>query len=1630
MTTRIYTFDHSSQSWLGVNPLNGSTTNFYNASQDNLTYVDTPSAFFNFESPAELQGDQSSLINGTFGFDFSINHPGGNSVNGIPISIRGNNGDSLDLRVGGTISAGNNSGNVSVTLNAAAFGVSEARFAAVMSDVETFRIGGDFIFGNETFRLDNIRFVDPSVEGENTSENMDVGYNDSNNPNDGGGTLITNGNDTIFGNGGDDTINGGDGDDSIHGDNSAPQNLIVNSDFEQANGSNPSGWTVNEPNSPLQVQIRAGTVQFNAGNTPTNSSISQSVDGVAIGTPVTVQFDFDQVGSGSGSAVRVEVVDGNGNVVLNQSTSTEGLNQFTFNATTSDYTITIYDDASTATQNTDARIDNFQFIATLSGDDSIDGGDGNDTILGGLGDDTINSGANSVGGSDADSVDGGAGNDSIFGGDSSDTILGGIGDDIIDGGFSTDNMDGGAGNDTVSYEQAFGGGEAVDLDLAAGTGDLYRADGSFIAQETVTGFENAIGGADNDTISGTVGDNLLDGADGNDSIVGGDGRDTLLGGAGNDTIDSFFGNSGGGFESGGGGVNNADSVNAGAGDDYIQGGFGEGETIDGGSDNDTLSFHSVGTGTPLNIDLEDTDGTNYNLGVGSGSSGNVTNVENIIGTFGDDTIRGDSEDNLLDGGLGTGDDILEGRAGNDTLLGNDGNDTLDGGSGNDTLIGGSGNDSILGGPTPGTTGIDGADSIDGGTGNDTLDGGEGNDTIDGGADNDLLLGNFGGDRFIGGTGDDTVQMAGTAVEGLLFNITVDDDGNGSDDFGAASNTYESIEHFTASENNDISIPGIVTIPGNDTITLSDAVDANQVLDLDGAVGSFTPANGGAAIAFGAPGQPTLQNILDGELPDGTLISATGSYQVTSGDESGQVGNISFENFETINFSVTSDAVDGEATGENMGVGYDDAAGATDGGGDLITNGADTIFGNAGDDTITAGGGNDLVDGGADNDSIDGGIGADTLLGGAGADTIIGGINSADGADSIDGGAGDDSIFGGGTADTLNGGDDDDIIDGGFDTDIMDGGAGDDTVSYEQAFGTSSEFVNLDLNAGSATLNGNPSSVETVTNFENAIGSSGNDTITGTAGDNRLEGGAGNDSLHGGNGADNDTLIGGAGNDFLDGGIGNSTLNGGADADTVQVADDHGNVQIDGGSTGTDTDELDFNNFAGNSGANVTFTGNEAGTASFGSANVTFTEIEELDLTVNNDSVNASATSVGQDLDGQGGDDTLIGGSGNDTLTGGFGNDSLQGGAGNDIFSGGTGNDIIEGGAGDDTVDLTGTEDSLLSFEVNVDDNGDGNDNRLNTYDSIEHFRADNVGGDDTINLSTRADAADVQDLDGAVGSFTPSYGGGPIAFGGTGEPTLAQILSGTHVLPGQTNPILPIGSIAITSGDGTGSVGNISFENFENINFSVICFARGTRIATPTGQVAVEDLAVGDAVMTQDNGAQQLRWIGSRRFTAQTLASWPKLKPIRIAQGALGMGLPVKDLVVSPQHRVLLRSKVAERMFGAPEILVAAKKLLELEGIDVVEDADGVEYFHFLCDRHELVWSEGAVTETLHTGPEALKTLSDEAREEIFDIFPELAEDTDLTQRETARFTPKGKEVRQLLSRIRKNDKLLVEAQT
>lgn len=208
-----------------------------------------------------------------------------------------------------------------------------------------------------------------------------------------------------------------------------------------------------------------------------------------------------------------------------------------------------------------------------------------------------------------------------------------------------------------------------------------------------------------------------------------------------------------------------------------------------------------------------------------------------------------------------------------------------------------------------------------------------------------------------------------------------------------------------------------------------------------------------------------------------------------------------------------------------------------------------------------------------------------------------------------------------------------------------------------------------------------------------------------------------------------------------------------------------------------------------------------------------------------------------------------------------------------------------------------------------------------------------------------------------------------------------------------------------------------------NDNIDTICFAGDTLIETAEGPVAASALRQGDRVRTKDASFQPIRWVAARQFSRHDLDRLPHLRPIRIAAGTLGAALPTTDLLVSPQHRILVRSPIAQRMFDAPEVLVAAKQLVGITGIASDDDADGVTYVHFLFDAHQIVYANGAEAESLYTGQSALRTLGHEALSEIRDIFPETA--MAMTEPTPARPLIRGREGRKLAERHQRNDKPL-----
>ncbi|MCB4455747.1 Hint domain-containing protein [Leisingera sp. McT4-56] len=173
----------------------------------------------------------------------------------------------------------------------------------------------------------------------------------------------------------------------------------------------------------------------------------------------------------------------------------------------------------------------------------------------------------------------------------------------------------------------------------------------------------------------------------------------------------------------------------------------------------------------------------------------------------------------------------------------------------------------------------------------------------------------------------------------------------------------------------------------------------------------------------------------------------------------------------------------------------------------------------------------------------------------------------------------------------------------------------------------------------------------------------------------------------------------------------------------------------------------------------------------------------------------------------------------------------------------------------------------------------------------------------------------------------------------------------------------------------------------------VICFTPGTLIATPSGPKPVEQLREGERVQTRDNGAREILWIGSRRISGARLYVMPRLRPIRIHAGALGIDRPEQELLVSPDHRMLLRGARVRELFNTPEVLVAASDLVNGRTILPDTSVREVTYIHLMLADHQVLWANGVETESFHPSNASLTALSDADRARLFQLEPGLERD-------------------------------------
>ena len=756
-------------------------------------------------------------------------------------------------------------------------------------------------------------------------------------------------------------------------------------------------------------------------------------------------------------------------------------------------------------------------------------------------------------------------------------------------------------------------------------------------------------------------------------------------------------------------------------------------------------------------------------------------------------------------------------------------------------------------------------------------------------------------------------------------------------------------------------------------------------------------------------------------------------------------------------------VDGEDFGEFMDIGYNDANAPTDGGGDIIDGPDglnDVIEGNGGNDTINAGFGNDLVDGGSGDDSIYGGDGNDTIFGGvagpgtgSGPNLIVNGsfedttgmtstgygfvgvgsipgwtennasdeidvhnddrqgVEPTDGNNWLDMGAspsnneigqnvagvvagetysltfdagdgagynnGVDVYWGGELIDTI------DPPEGTMDSYVYSvvGGAGDGSNRLEfrgtganDNFGASIDSVSLVLADGGDEAGGNDT-IDGGKGHDVLIGGDGNDSITDMDGDTTVNSGIiglpdrglpfvpgttdadpfdDRDTVTTGDG--NDSIKTGDDNDVINSGGGNDTIDAGFDDDVITSGDGDDLIILGEGSDTVDAGD-DNDTIYGGLGPDVPDGANIIDVNEYGRPN---------DPILDNGDDSIFAGDGNDVVYGEDDNDTIDGGDGDDFLDGGVDDDTIMGGEGNDTLIGGQGADLVKGGFGDDSIKVGTFNDPAHPGDLYVEGIGD----------SI-------IGGED-------ADDGDTDTLD--------LTGSGPL-----------KIFYEDSIDPaGETGES---GRVVFYEDDARSIVkGELTFKEIENV---IPCFTPGTLIATPRGEVPVETLRAGDKVITRDNGIQEVRWTGQRTMTREELRRAPYLRPILIKAGSLADNLPERDMLVSPQHRMLVAGNKTQLYFEESEVLVAAKHLVNHGSVQWV-DTLRTTYVHFMFDQHEVVLGDGAWTESFQPGDMSLGGMGNSQRSEIFDVFPELKTAPGREGYVAARRTLKGHEAKLL----------------
>lgn len=543
---------------------------------------------------------------------------------------------------------------------------------------------------------------------------------------------------------------------------------------------------------------------------------------------------------------------------------------------------------------------------------------------------------------------------------------------------------------------------------------------------------------------------------------------------------------------------------------------------------------------------------------------------------------------------------------------------------------------------------------------------------------------------------------------------------------------------------------------------------------------------------------------------------------------------------------------------------------------------------------------------------------------------------------------------------------------------------------------------------------------TVGDDDTVLAGAGDDTVIADGGSDSVVGGTGNDSLLGRSGFD--TLEGGDGADTLSGGLGDDHLYGGSGLDTISGGD--GNDLIYGDTdqasdlTPTAVTITDANVTDTSSGYSVSATaiGGGAGSISyygnsFGVAGAISDSDSGVTEQIGYDLATGESEALLVDLD-----QTI------DEIT--FGVESLYtntfGEVGHwAVYNGGVlvaegdfTEDVVDSGAASVTVSGVGDFDRLVLTANVQTDLTDGSDYFVSSIQFTLPVVTPDAGddslsggdGDDTIFGEAGNDTLDggagSDSLEGGAGIDQFLVGEGDTALGGDDKDTFVLTDTGdtgaaTITIDGGEGgtdfDTLDLGGVADRStlsviNDSNGNLsGSVSLYDGSLVNFSnieqIICFASGTRITTDRGPVPVEELALGDRIRTRDNGYQPVRWLG--KTTVPAIGTWA---PIKISAGTLGTS---RDLLVSPQHRMLLSGPQTSLMFDSTEVLASACHLLNDHSI--LRQAGGVvTYYHILLDRHEIIFAEDSPTESFFPGDQALEALGGEALYSLLQTVPDL----------------------------------------